>query len=287
MFVAVFAATLALAPQQPFDTTFAVRSAGTLRLDNRQGSIAVDSWERDEVRVRARTAGNTRVRLDREGSIVELDASGRRGPAGTADWEITVPRRFDVEIDAFNSNIQVTGVEGDVQAETTNGSIVLTAIRGRINAESTQGRITIRDSRGELHAETVNQGIDVSGHDGEIHAETVNGGIQMDGIRSASVDAETVNGNVQYDGEIRDGGRYALSTHNGAIVLFVPTAANADVTVETFRGEIDSEFPIRIQGGTGSRRHLEFTIGSGGARIELASFGGSVRLRRPARGSSP
>jgi DUF4097 and DUF4098 domain-containing protein YvlB len=286
MFFAVFAATLAFAPQQQLDTTFTVRSGSRLQLENRQGSIAIDSWERDEVRVRARTSGSTRVRMDRTGSTVQLEASGRRGPPGNTDWEITVPRRFDIEIDAFNSSIDVSNVEGDVKAETMNGSVTLTRIRGRINAESTQGRIIVRDSRGELQAETVNQGIEISGHEGEVHAETVNGGIQMGGIRSATVEAETVNGNVQYEGEIRDGGHYSLSTHNGGIVLYVPQTTNADVTVETFRGEIDSEFPVRIQGGMGNRRHLEFTVGNGGARIELASFGGSVRLRRPDGGRS-
>jgi len=286
MFFAVFAATLALSPQQQLDTTFAVRSGSRLRLDNHQGAIAVDSWEREEVRVRARTTGTTRVRLDREGSTVDIEASRRRGPPGNADWEITVPRRFDIEIDAFNSDIRISNVEGEIHAETTNGSIILSGIRGRINAESTQGRITIRDSHGELQAETVNQGIEITGHDGDVHAETVNGGILMAGIRAGSVEAETVNGNVQYEGEIRSGGRYALSTHNGGIVLYVPQTANADVTVETFRGEIDSEFPVRIQGGMGDRRHLEFTLGNGGARIELASFGGRVRIRRPDGGRS-
>jgi Toastrack DUF4097 len=284
MFIAVFAATLALVPQQQLDTTFAVRSGGRLQLDNRQGSIAVDSWERDEIRVRARTSGSTRVHMDRSSSTVQLEASGRRGPPGNTDWQITVPRRFDIEIDAFNSNIEVAGVQGDVKVETTNGSLTLTDIRGRISAESTQGRIIVRDSHGELQAETTNERIEINGHDGEVHAETVNGGILMGGIRSATVEAETVNGNVQYEGEIRDGGHYSLSTHNGGIVLYVPQTANADVTVETFRGEIDSEFPVRIQGGMGNRRHLEFSIGTGGARIELASFGGSVRLRRPEGG---
>jgi DUF4097 and DUF4098 domain-containing protein YvlB len=277
----LLAATLAVTLQQT-DTTFDVRANGRLELENFQGQIVVRSWEREQVRVRARHAANMRVDIDRTGSTVSIEGRNRRGAPGDIAYDISVPRSFEIEIEAINSGIEVADVNGDVNVETINGHIALSGIAGRIYASSTQGRVTVRDSRGTLYAETVNEAIAVSNHNGDIDAETVNGGITLTGIRAGEVNAETVNGSVQYDGEIRSSGRYDLSTHNGGITITIPEGTNATVDVETYNGELEADFPIQLRGSTAQRR-TSFTIGNGGARIQLESFGGNIHLRRPGR----
>ncbi len=282
MVAALMTAMLVAAPPQQFDTTFAVRAGGRMSIENQLGSITVRSWDRGEVRVRARYTGTIRIDLERSSSSVQLGSHNRRGARGPVDYEITVPQRFDIEIDGVQCSIDIAGIEGDVHAETVGGNVTLSKLDGKAHIESTSGRIVTTETRGGMHLETVNQGISVTGHTGDLSAETVNGPLNLTGIHSDAVDAETINGTVQYDGEIRDGGRYALGTHNGSLVVFVPEGTNATVTLETYNGEINADFPIRVRGGVGRGRST-FTIGTGGARLELASFGGSISLRRPQR----
>jgi hypothetical protein len=62
---------------------------------------------------------------------------------------------------------------------------------------------------------------------------------------------------------------------------------NATVSVSTFSGDLESDWPITITPGPGRRMHgqeWEFTVGNGGARLNLESFSGTIYLRR---GSSP
>jgi hypothetical protein len=51
------------------------------------------------------------------------------------------------------------------------------------------------------------------------------------------------------------------------------------ITVATFNGDFESDFPVTIMGTRDKR--FSFTIGDGSARLELETFGGSIRLRRP------
>jgi hypothetical protein len=94
------------------------------------------------------------------------------------------------------------------------------------------------------------------------------------------VDAATVNGRIVYDGTIRDGGDYAITTHNGGIWVVVPAKAGVTVSVSTFNGELDSTLPITMS-GTGNKRRYNFVFGNGKARLDLESFGGDIYLRRP------
>ena len=277
---ALLAAALAVTLQQT-DTTFDVRANGRLEVENFQGQIVVRSWERDQVRVRARHDNNMRIDIDRSASGVSIDGRNRRGPPGNISYDITVPRSFEIDIEAINSGIEVADINGDVNVETINGHVTLSGIAGRIMAGSTQGRVTIRDSRGSLSAETVNEAIVVTNHTGDIDAETINGSISLTGIRAGVVSAETVNGSVEYDGEIRASGRYDLSTHNGSIVMTIPEGTDATVSVETYNGELQADFPLQLRESTRGQRRASFTIGNGGARVHLESFGGDIRLQRP------
>ena len=70
----------------------------------------------------------------------------------------------------------------------------------------------------------------------------------LERVDATSLDASTVNGDVGYDGPVRSGGRYALSSHNGDVTLAVAESASATVSVSTFSGEFESDFPVTAPG---------------------------------------
>jgi DUF4097 and DUF4098 domain-containing protein YvlB len=140
--------------------------------------------------------------------------------------------------------------------------------------------VTIRGTSGRVTCSSVNGGVRVEKTTGPVTASSVNGEIVLESIGSEEVDASTINGTVSYEGAILDGGTYRFSTHNGDVAVTVPEKTNATVSVATFSGDFSSAFPIQLS-DTRLGKRFNFTIGDGGARIELESFQGSIRLRRP------
>jgi DUF4097 and DUF4098 domain-containing protein YvlB len=279
-------ALAALAAPQQTDTTFAVRPGGRLRIENQRGSVVVRTWDRNEMRVRANAPDGVRLEIDRSGrgaSTVQIETRLRGAPR-PIDYEITVPRQFDVDIEGVMVSIEVIDVQGAVNAETVDGAVTIRGVNGRIDVESLQGQIAVHDSRGSLAAQATNQGITVSSFAGNLSLACINGSLALTDITAERVEAETINGKVEYSGTLQDRGSYELSTHNGEVILHVPEGTNATVAAVTHMGEIESAFPVRLRERVG-RSRATFTIGAGrGARIELASFAGPIRIRRaPAR----
>jgi DUF4097 and DUF4098 domain-containing protein YvlB len=63
----------------------------------------------------------------------------------------------------------------------------------------------------------------------------------------------------------------------------VPAGTGATVSLETFSGNVDSDFPVTLGAGTnrtGGDSKFEFKIGDGRARIILESFSGNIRIQR-------
>jgi len=70
------------------------------------------------------------------------------------------------------------------------------------------------------------------------------------------------------------------------VIVAVQEGLNATVSVHTFSGNLESAFPITVRGTTGRGKAINFTMGTGSARMELESFSGDIELRswRPAAG---
>lgn len=275
----LLAATMAAAPmQQQIDTTFSVRGESRVSIENMTGRIIVRGWDRDEMRIRATDRGS--VEIDRGGSAVRIETEFRWGRNERVDFEISVPTRFGIDAEGINLSAEVHDLAGDVSIETVNGNVMMSGVSGRTVVEMTQGEVSIQDSRGDLEVESANGPIRIANHEGEISVSALNGPITLSGIRSGAVEAETLNGPIEYSGQFRNDGRYAFSTHAAGITLFIPESTNANVSIETFSGQVESDFPIEVR-TIGRGDDVSFTLGNGGARIEIESFGGRVNLRRP------
>ena len=63
--------------------------------------------------------------------------------------------------------------------------------------------------------------------------------------------------------------------------MILPENTNATFTVRTYNGDFSSNLPTKRVGEVRRGRRATYTLGSGGAEVELESFGGTIRLRRP------
>ena len=279
MLLALASAVVMTAAQQ-IDTTLAVAEGQRLQVNAFGGSVSVQAWNRNAVRVEANTAGRLRVQISASGPVVTVRTEGRHGPPTEADLKISAPAWMALTLSGVHTDMKVGGSRAPVSVETVEGDVDVNGGDGLVSLRSVQGEVHLRGARGRIKVNSVNEDVSVSRSTGEIMAETVNGEIVLDRVDAATVDANTVNGDIWYNGPIKNGGRYSLSTHNGDITLTVPEATSASVAVSTFNGEFESEFPVPLS-NTRKGKGFNFTLGQGSAQVGLDSFQGTIKLVRP------
>jgi DUF4097 and DUF4098 domain-containing protein YvlB len=284
VFVTLAIALLSVAAQQT-DSTVPVERGQRLEVNAYGGEISVSTWARNAVRVEADPSARTRIEITRTATVVEVRTEGRRGTPELIDLKVTVPDWMPLDLSGVYTDISVQGVRAPINAETVQGDISVNGGNELVTLQSVEGNVSLQGAKGRIEVHSVNQDVEVSGSSGEIIAETVNGSVNLQRVDATSVSATTVNGDVEYDGPVRNGGRYSLSSHNGDLTLVVAQGTNASVSVSTFNGEFESEFPVTLT-ETKKGRRFNFTIGTGSAQVTLESFQGTIQLVRPGDRSS-
>ena len=291
-FAAVVAiAVLAFAPRaltaQSVDSTFAVRSGAHFELQSVSGSVHIRAWNRPQIRVQAESDG-ARVDLDASPGGVSVRAMPRRGE-GDVDFTISVPVGTPLEVHAISADVDVGQVCGPVRLSSISGGVTLACATGDVEVESVSGDVSATDIRdGHTEISSTSGDVQVRQVKGDLSARSVSGDVTLDRVDGVDVGVETVSGEIGFSGPIHDNGRYRFRSHSGDVTVRADGDLNASVTVSTFSGDFESpDWPITITPGPGRRMHgqdWEFTVGSGGARLTLGSFSGTIYLRR---GSSP
>lgn len=269
------------------DTTFAFARGGVVDLTLVSGTIVVTGWERAEARINARSEHGT-LRLDVTGSRISLDLGSRRRQGDTR-YEVSVPAGTRVLMRSTSGDLSARGIASEVEARTVSGDVDVDGA-GALAFESISGDVTLRRIAGSVRGSSVSGEVGIEGVTGDVDAESVSGAISVTGARSRSVRAETVSGEVTYAGTIDPSGRYEFTSHSGEIRLVLPDGVGARFGVETFSGEIDSDFPLTMGAGNRDRdrdrpMRMEFTLGAGGARITAQTFSGSILLQKAGAGA--
>jgi DUF4097 and DUF4098 domain-containing protein YvlB len=183
----------------------------------------------------------------------------------------------------------------------TSGSLTTRGVKGRVDAATTSGDVSVVDATDRIELQTVSGDIHASRLSGEVEAGTVSGTLVIDdvegpslqlestggtialtGVRSRDVSASTVSGNVDFRGTIDPRGEYEFHTHSGDVTLTIPAGTNARFGVQTWSGNLDTQFPITLQPGRDRlrNRRLEFTLGGGDANVVAQTFSGNINIRR-------
>lgn len=109
-----------------------------------------------------------------------------------------------------------------------------------------------------------------------VQAHSVNGDIEVS--TKGYAEATTVNGSIRAAlGRADWTGGMEFNTVNGGITLTLPAGFGASVEAKTVNGDLESGFPLTVQGRF-SRRTFRGTIGNGGRDLSLSTVNGSIRL---------
>ncbi|HUF29398.1 MAG TPA: DUF4097 family beta strand repeat-containing protein [Gemmatimonadaceae bacterium] len=260
------------------DTTLALSPGGTVELEGAEGEMNVTGTDGNQVRIRA-TSERGQLRLDATSSRIHVQSVAMGW--GDVRYEVSVPTGTRLLLSGRSTDIQVRGTSGRVEAQTQNGDIEITDA-AEVEVNALNGDVALRTVEG-VRVNLVAGEVRIDGVRGSVEAQTVSGDIEVRNAVSREVRAQTMSGNVFFDGTIDSGGRYDLTSHSGNVIVRVPANVSAAVSLQTYSGAMESDFPITLEGGAimgGHPRSLDFRIGNGGARITVQSFSGTIHLQR-------
>lgn len=174
-FLALVLATASAAPcfaiSKEFNQTYPLQPGGTFELQNVNGTVDVQSWDRDEVEVHAvKTAKHKESDLE----LVSIDVDAKpdavsvttrypqnEGVDVAVEYVVHVPHCAHVEhLGTVNGTLRVAGVEAVEDLRTVNGNIEVYEGGGSVHAHTTNGNVhlellRLRDKNGAI-AETTN-----------------------------------------------------------------------------------------------------------------------------------
>ncbi|MDP9121099.1 MAG: DUF4097 domain-containing protein [Acidobacteriota bacterium] len=257
-------AAQAVTLKEKFEQTYPLSGGGRLALENVNGAVTIEGWDRGEVRVEA--VKQVRAGSDEEAKrlmsqlIIQVDQSGGglhittrmprqtggswfgwfsgKGQGASVEYRLEVPRHLELSARNVNGDVSLSGTSGKAGLETTNGAV-------------TAGRVV-----GDLRLSTTNGAIKIMNAAGSVKAESTNGGI------------EAALGRVE--------GTLSAETTNGSISIRLPGNVRASLDAETSNGSIETDFAV--QGGKSSRRHLTGDVNGGGGKVTLSTTNGGIRI---------
>ncbi len=236
----LLAAALWAAPgyaiSKDFNQTVPLQPCGTFELQNVNGPVDVQGWDRNEVEIHAvKTAKQQEADLDRVS--IEVDARPdavavttrypqNEGVEVAVEYTIHVPHRVRVEhIGTVNGMLRVTGLENVEDLHTVNGDIEVFEAGGNVHARTTNGNVRLElahepDKAGAT-AETTNGSLVVavpSDLQAEIEAKCMNGNFYSE----LPITMESTERPREMHGKLGGGGApIHLRTVNGGIRLIV------------------------------------------------------------------
>ena len=132
----------------------------------------------------------------------------------------------------------------------------------------------------KIAAGAVNGGVVVTGATSDAEISSVNGEVRVE-TGAGPLRASTVNGSVHARVTTESAmAPMTFSTVNGSVIVEVPSTFGADITMTTVNGELQTDFPMTVQGRL-DPHHMTVHVGAaGGPRVTLSTVNGDLELRK-------
>jgi len=195
-FALAIAALPGFAISKEFNQSYPLQPGGTFELQNVNGTVEVQGWDKDVVEVRAvKTAKVRESDLERVAIDVHAQPNGvavmtrypqNEGVEVAVEYTIHVPHGTKVEhLGTVNGTLRVAGVSEVDELHTVNGNIEVYEADSEVHAHTTNGNVHLELSH-------------VHGVSGTV-AETTNGSVILAVPANAQADLEArcLNGNFQ------------------------------------------------------------------------------------------
>jgi len=133
---------------------------------------------------------------------------------------------------------------------------------------------------------TVNGGVRINGLQGEVHAKTTNGGVKGSNVSANILEASSVNGGIDIElgGALDANGTIDIETVNGGVSLGLASESKATIVARAVNGGVRVDgLDIQKQeqsNSSDSKRRLEGTLNGGGAKVNISTTNGGIRISK-------
>ena len=245
------AAPVILDETERFKKIYSFNSDGKIKISNINGSIRINSWDRNEIKVEYVKVADTKerlaalnVKINAQQTLFRIKTTYNKTKGKNkrkwkkrgklyVNFKLTVPRTAKLDgIESINGSVTVSNMTNYSEISAVNGTVKATNLRGIANLS-------------------------------------------------------TVNGTVYADfGELDNRSSISLDTVNGSVKLFIPSDSNATIRAETVNGGISNEFGLPVRKGKYVGSDLHGKIGNGDVKIKLESVNGGLIINRRKDGKS-
>jgi hypothetical protein len=296
---------------EKIERSMTVDAQATVTLCVASGTLKIQGWDKNEVRVRSLDAAQLDFhRVDKikdaakPATRVDVMVFNKKAPGdprldcqAIADVEMEVPASATVQVQTRDGDITISGVAG-AYAGSQNGDISIERATKIVEAGSVGGSIFLKDSSGRVSLSSAGGGVEVvnvraASNEDTLEVGTVSGDIHLDRVSNPKVAAKTVNGTVTMTGPLMKAGYYGFTNMTGDVVLSLPADASFQLNAKVSKKQaIVSDFKLTYLNeppappAPGMKpspyvlRRVNAVCGSGDATIGVASFGGTIRIKK-------
>src|ERR1051325_323006 len=302
---------------EKIERSLSVGPEATITLCVASGTLSVHGWDKNEIRVRSADAAQDEVkRIDKVKDttkpparidVMVLDKTTvlktRLDCQALASVDMDVPSGATVQGQTRDGDIMIAG-GAPAYPGSQKGGLTIERATKLVEAGSVGGSIALRNSSGRVNLSSAGGGIEVinvrsATDDDTFEVGTVSGDIQLEHVGIPKVLAKTVNGTVTMSGPLAKAGNYVFNNVTGDVVLELPHDASFQLNAKVAeKHNIVSDFPLKYLNEPPPPpakpksspevppvpayvlRRVTAICGSGDASITVASFGGTVRLKK-------
>jgi DUF4097 and DUF4098 domain-containing protein YvlB len=274
--------------QQQINKRVNVAPDATVEVSNVQGSVTITTWDRNEVELIAELeSAKDELEFEATERNVRIEVERPNGKYGRDDEDdayltLRVPSRARLIVDTVSAEIGVTGARGEQSLESVSGEVRTQAFDAPVRATSVSGEVTVTGNGGKagVTTENVSGTSTVTGIRGNYHGEVVSGEINAVIAAAQQLELSSVSGDISLQAELTPTARVEMGSVSGTITLKVKAPVNADFDIESFSGDIENCFGQKARDTSkyAPGSELNFTQGSGGARVEIETLSGEISV---------
>ena len=274
--------------QQQINKRVNVAPDATVEVSNVQGSVTITTWDKNEVELVADLeSAKDELEFEATERNVRIEVERPNGKYGRDDEDdayltLRVPSRARLVVDTVSAEIGVTGARGEQSLESVSGEVRTQAFDAPVRATSVSGDVTVTGNGGKagVTTENVSGTSTVTGIRGNYHGEVVSGEINAVVAAAQQLELSSVSGDISLQAELTPAARVEMGSVSGVITLKIKTPVNADFDIESFSGDIENCFGQKARDTSkyAPGSELNFTQGSGGARVEIETLSGEISV---------
>jgi DUF4097 and DUF4098 domain-containing protein YvlB len=277
------------AAQTKIDIHRAAKPNVSMRLSGAFASVKVIAWQHDSIAITGAIGAGSRFEggpLEVSGPLggmkMFVEASNEASVASNK-IEMRVPRGARVWIKAGSADVDVQGVAGGLDLNIVGGSVMVSGKPRELIVESMDGSVSFTGDAAFAKIKTATGHITFVGRGEDMTITTVSGIIAVDGGGRDPIERarlESVTGSITFAADIKRGGDIRFDTHSGAIELRLVPRAEVEIDAATVTGSIENRWNHQrpIAGREGRGMELGTSSGTGGARVQVRSFKGNLRV---------